>query len=147
MPEYKGIDPEIAPFSKEWLELAQIEGLRFKNNITIGFKNINEPEVVGMCRYEMGFREIDIDKRYWNSSSELTKKSLVRHEMSHCYCGREHDYAENKEYYGNERDKKEGFFEDGCPISILYPYVVSDTCMSHHYQEYSKEMFYRCTPY
>lgn len=155
-PEYKGVDPAIQPYVNEYKELAKIQGITFKNDVTIGFKKINEGNVVGICTISHSWREIDINEIFWNNSTPVSKLALLWHEFSHCYCGRKHDYSKDKEYSLNtgglidqmlERlgDKENpGFYSDFCPTSVLYPVVLDGQCFLSHYTDYAIEMFQRC---
>ncbi len=155
-PEYKGVDPTAAPYVDKWLEMANERGIVFTNTVTVGFKNINQESskyrTVALCTRGDGFREIDIDRVAWDKSTETSKTTTLNHELSHCYCGRNHDYGDNKSY-GDAGNRKtgntvdEGFFPDLCPISILYPMAVSDACVAIHGSWYGEEMFQRCKSY
>lgn len=153
MPKYQGVDPKIAPYASEWLSLAKDNGLTFKHTVTIGIKNIGHDYIVGLCTYGPNFREIDIDRKYWDSSTESGKIALIYHELAHCYCYRKHDYGDGKEYGDKaedarkDPDKQDGFFKDKCPISLMFPEVVEDDCVQAHYGEYIKEVFNRCEEY
>ena len=159
-PEYKGVDPRAASFVKEYKELAKIQGITFKNDVTIGFKKINSGNVIGICTRAPGWREIDLDLDFWASSTQISRMSLVYHELSHCYCGREHDWGTGKPYPETSADRAKevldalaknkippGRYEDGCPLSFLYPVILDDNCVLAHYDDYIKEMFNRCEPY
>jgi hypothetical protein len=143
VPEYKGIDPEIAPYINNYLDLANFMQIKFKNKVTIGFKDINSNNIIGECNYGFGFREIDIDRTYWARASVISRSTLIFHEASHCYCGRIHDYGKDKEYV----NLWEGRFDDFCPKSVMYPTIVSDDCVKYHYLQYIQEIFDRCQPY
>lgn len=150
-PEYDGVDPRLQKYVDEYKKLAAIQGIKFKKNVTIGFKKINSDIVVGLCTYGNKWREIDIDINYWNSITSISKVVLMYHEASHCYCGRVHDYDDNK-LYPEAKDtrnmkQKSGMYDDSCPLSLLYPIVVSDDCFKTHYNNYIKEMFLRCKPF
>lgn len=158
-PEYDGIDKRVNYIVKEYEELAKIQGIRFYNPVTIGFKKINRDNIVGVCTYGITFREIDIDEDYWQRASETSKFILLFHELTHCLCNRGHDFAKNKKYPEKTIDKiteevfqkltkiKNGYFDDGCPTSLMYPSVLDDDCTHAHYQEYIAEMFKRCRPW
>ena len=75
-------------------------------------------------------------------------KSL--HELGHAYCGRAHDWFGGKRYKDPEDKKsktKEGYYEDGCPLSLMHPTIVETDCFMAHYYEYVKEIFENCNPY
>ncbi len=151
-PHYKGVDPKLVPYVNQWLDLAQKHGLSFENKVTVGFCTINHGRTIGLSWYGRTFHEIDIDIPFWTTASETSRKTLIFHELVHSYCNREHDYAENKDYLdrgGSRKDypKGEGFFEDDCPTSIMFPSILSDRCVNAHKDFYLDEMFARCEPY
>lgn len=148
-PEYKGVDPRAKTIVDEYMALAKLRGLEFDNPVTVGFKSINDDRTIGVCTYGGSFREIDIDIGFWNRATSMGKLTLLFHELSHCACDRAHDYGDGKPYGDDTRDrndsnKKDGFFKDKCPISIMFPILVTEDCMRAHYSEYIEEMFNRC---
>lgn len=152
-PRYFSVDPQIKPFVQQYMQLAKERGIKFNHNVNIGFRSINRGQVAGQCHYGLFFREIDVDTKYWDYFSDISATALLYHELSHCYCGRSHDYGQNKEY-GDDADKarknpkiSDGFFVDGCPKSLMFPEIVSDSCFMIHYGEYVDEMFKDCEPY
>ena len=130
-PDYPGVDAEIAPYVDQWLILAKEYGLKFNHGVTVGFRDINKGYIVGQCNYGMAFREIDIDRKFWERSSDMSRTILVYHELSHCYCDRDHDKMS----------------KGGCPTSLMYPEVITDICFLYHYQEYIDELFSVCKEY
>jgi Zn-dependent peptidase ImmA (M78 family) len=118
----------------------------------VGFKNINQGNIVGLTTYGFGFREIDISIDFWNSSTSLSRAALVFHEMGHAYCHRDHDYGNGTEYGDADKarkdpNKEDGFYEDSCPVTLLFPEVVEDNCFEKHYEGYVTEIFNRCVPW
>lgn len=148
-PEYRGVNPQVAPIVDQWLLLAKEHGLKFNKTITVGFKNIKEHGVVGLSNYGIGFREINLDMKYWNNSTSISRTILLYHELTHSYCNRGHDYGNGKKYKDakeitEDPKKDDGFFQDECPLTIMFPVVLDDSCFMSHYQEYIDEMFNRC---
>lgn len=159
-PEYTGVDPALQPLVNEYKSLAEKEGIKFTHEVSVGFTDIDHRDIVGLCHYGKDFREIDIDLEYFNKITELQRKELVYHELTHCYCLRKHDFGEDRSYpeaNDSKFDRSEkfrsifwitpGFFVDGCPTSIMYPYVLTNGCYEKHQEHYEKEMFERCQPY
>jgi hypothetical protein len=158
-PVYQGVDPKAVPIVDEYRLLAGKKNIKFTHTVTVGFTDINHGRVVGVCYYGDGWREIDVDNRYWNNSSDITRRTLLFHELTHCYCSRKHDWGAGKDYPEAKKldyVKKDepfhffvadGFFADGCPLSIMYPYVLTDDCMVDHQEYYENEMFDRCDPF
>lgn len=159
-PEYTGVDPRVKKFVIQYKRLAHKHKISFTKDVTIGFKKINEEYVIGTCTYSQKFREIDLDTDYWNSASDANKASLIFHELSHCYCNRDHDfdtgtkYPEDEENIALDRvksfisgDPRPGFYDGLCPKSIMYPIIIKDLCMYVYHDEYVNEMFQRCVPY
>jgi hypothetical protein len=151
-PEYRGVDPKLEHFVKEFKELAEMQGITFKHGVSMGFKKLGGT-TVGLTTYGRSFREIDIDTEFFNNSTEITRNTLVWHELVHAYCYRGHTwgygrvYPEYSEWHGKE--PKEGRYKDGsrCPLSIMYPSVLDDFCLLIHYGDYTTEMFRNCRPY
>jgi hypothetical protein len=155
IPEHKGVDPAFTLYLQEYMYYASTQALKFDNTVTIGFTNLDDSKggyrVIGLTSYGNNWREIDIDREYWYNHTNTSDMILLWHELSHSYCTRGHDYNWGKEYGEAGHIKKEaqidGFYSDGCPISIMYPVIISDQCTSRHYSEYIKEMFQNCDPW
>lgn len=146
-PRYNNVDPKVAPIVNEWLALAKQRGLKFSQTVNVGFMDIGKENVIGQCNYGINFNEIDLEPIYWDYMADtLTQTALLWHELSHCYCNRLHDYEKDKEYSNDETNKKDGFLEDSCPKSLMYPYVLDNQCFLTHYAYYSSEMLDRCDP-
>lgn len=153
-PEYVGVDSRLKTINSEFLKLAKKSGIVFHNKVTIGFKNININHIVGLTHYGTSFREIDIDLSAWNRYTWLMKVELVYHELVHAYCTRSHDYGEGFPYNKEWLDRitildnsRSGYLNDGCPKSVMFPYVMQEKCFKDHYGYYVKEMFNRCEAY
>ena len=163
-PDYVGVAPELQSTVNEYLRLSKQNHIAFTNTVTVGFKILNQTKddknVVGLCNYGSGFREIDVDRGYWDTADKVSRLVFLFHELSHCYCNRGHDYdggvyleTEQKRVDEALRWQKKGgkkpgrYEEDGCPISLMYPVVLSDDCTLAHYSDYVHEMFNNCKPY
>lgn len=159
-PEYQGVDERAQRLLEEYMWLSIQNNITFYNKVTIGFKKIGRDDVVGLCTYGLTFREIDLDIDYWQNSTSSQKIALLFHELTHCLCHRGHDYSGYDKYPESYTERliqalewkvkggpKPGFFDDGCPISLMYPIVVDDDCLRAHYDQYVKEMFSRCKPW
>lgn len=150
-PHHEGIDPKLSSYVNRWMDLAKTNHIEFKKTVSIGFKKINQDNAVGMCYYGRKFREIDIDPEYWSKIDFIGKTVLVWHELDHCYCNRDHDFAKGKVYPkpkdGKMPNKDVGYYPDKCPLSIMHPIVVDDMCFIIHSDDYVREQFERCVPY
>jgi hypothetical protein len=164
-PHYVGVDKSLQPELDEYVKLAKQNGIKFKRPITMGISDINVPigtesRVVGICFNYSQFKEIEIDKDQWKYHSEISRKSLLFHELTHCLCGRNHDYGNGEAYPTIEMDEvfdflrkwhfyipRIGRYVDGCPLSIMYTHVLPDSCLKTHEKDYLSEMFHRCKPW
>lgn len=159
-PVYKGIDARAYPLISDYVLRAKKHHVRFTKPISIGFTDINNGGVVGTCFYGKNFREIEIDNHEWFSHTELNREELIFHELTHCLCSRRHDYADGKEYTPIPLEKLDqifhdwpfyaplpGRYKDECPLSIMFPHVLSLKCIKAHREEYLNEMFDRCKPW
>lgn len=153
---------EVKVITDEYFKLSARNHIKFDKNVSIGFSKITKESVIGFCSYRPGFREIDLDGEYWDSAKWLTKVALLYHEMTHCYCGRNHDFGLGTMYPDGSLRwlidnllarqpltplKPPGYLEDGCPQSIMHPIIIENSCFKKHYSYYVEEMFSRCEPY
>lgn len=149
-------NPEIKVIHNEFIKIANYYGIHFRNKVSIGFSNINEGKIIGICTYGNSFREISLDTGYWERSSWNSKVALLFHELTHCFCGRDHDFDDGIPYpdgsikyeirkiFSGLISENNGFMEDGCEKSIMAPIIISNRCFSAHYAYYIKEMLNRC---
>lgn len=89
-------------------------------------------EVIGMCHPLVlsDFQpEIQINRKYWVDASEYEKYLLVFHEMGHCKCHLMHD---------------SDILADGCPKSIMSPYLPNEVCAEKHFIDYMIDLSKRC---
>lgn len=165
-PDYAGVNPAFQVILSDFKDIALEHDITFTKEVTIGFAHIKQSKLksflgartIGLCHTTDTWREIDIDQKAWKESSYETRISLLFHELAHCYCGRNHDWAKDKPYpEANDRVGRlveklkplmtAGFFEDECPMSLMYPVIPGDSCMTTHGREYLDEIFERCDPY
>ena len=162
-PAYAGMisDPEVYSITKSYFELSTYNHITFRRYVTMGFTDIERGNVIGLCTFGRGFREIDLDKTYWKNATWPSKVALVYHELTHCYCQRDHDFDNGTMYPDGSlryilqrwQDrlpsplKPEGFLGDGCPKSIMHPIILDNECFEKHYDYYTTEMFARCKPF
>lgn len=166
-PQFVGIDSEFQTIVDEFKELSAEHDIVFTKAITIGFTKIRTSKAtekqgvrtIGVCYRNDNWREVDIDKKNWASSSYISRIALLFHELAHCYCNRNHDWAKDKAYPETEDRvgrlierlkplKEGGFYEmDACPLSLMYPVIPNEECLKTHGNEYLKEVFNRCDPY
>jgi hypothetical protein len=147
-PKFKGVDPKVQTYTDEWMDLAGAYGLNFNHEVTIGFGDINRPNVVAQCEYGWNFREITIDSTYWNNMDPVDRNMAVWHELGHCYCNEGHQFGkDHKKYNDDGINPPDGFFDDSCPKSFMYPYVIYQGCIYKHFSQYLDDMFQNCKPY
>jgi hypothetical protein len=77
-------------------------------------------------------------------SSELQKKAIIFHEILHCYCGRKHTILKGSywEMFGWTYKKTNN--KGDCPLSIMYPSLLSSECLNQNWEEYMEEAFSFC---
>ena len=78
-----------------------------KTPIIYGNAEENENWVGKCTTWTSGYREITIDKTYWDNASESARNQLILHELGHCEFNRGHDDT----------------FFNGCPNSVMTSYV------------------------
>jgi hypothetical protein len=153
-PSFFGVDERTQPYVDEYLALSTQNNMHFSHAVSIGLKRLNMGAVVGLCSDGGYFREITIDDSYWARSNDLGKEAVLLHELTHCYCDRGHDF-EGVEYPESDVEKfwdnfvgnfrpKFGYYDDGCPKSMMFPAIIPEKCLINHNEEYKKELFVGC---
>lgn len=116
------------------------------DRIKIKMGDLKKPSV-GLCWYMNIPPEINIDRAFWARASTEEKEVLVFHELGHCSCFLGHTYN-GGEYKKDEEPKGDltvaGFLEDGCPSSLMYPYVIPQICYERHRLHYRYELSRQC---
>ena len=100
--------------------------------IKISFDD-RESSIAGTCyTYTDGYREIKIDRDYWNSINSNAKEQLIYHELGHCIL----DLGHNDDY-----SVKAGYY---CPDSIMNSHAFNsfhiDNCYIPFFSDYLNEM-------
>ena len=102
-----------------------LEELQINVRTPIIFSDQQAP-TVGSCNiWTDGYREIQIDKGYWDSATDSQRKTLLLHEIGHCDHGLKHI---------------EGTREDSCPYSVMQMVTFGDPCFDVHYYDYVEEI-------
>lgn len=119
------------------------------------YNPVKDVGVIGLCTrtiYSDQFT-ITIDRRYWLTAWDKDRWQLMYHELGHCMCNLNHpidsealDFVDFLKKIGikNNRYKK---FYDGCPVSLMHPYLVPTWCLDMHKTEYIHELFSNCRVY
>lgn len=81
---------------------------------------------VGICySYTDGSRRIEIDRDYWNASSDLGKEQLMFHELGHCVFNLDHNETTiDLQNYGT------------IPASIMWPYTFGENWYYSELKDY-----------
>lgn len=144
--EVYGVEPELAEYLEDFKSLT---GPHYSENkvkgIGIGFVGL-EGETVGLCkRYTInGGVEILIDTISWKYYNKSIRTALMLHELGHCLCDLDHMYQGTWYSPKEEHTMDKGFFEDGCPASLMYPHVITGECYDKHKDAYRYEIRQRC---
>lgn len=166
MPHYRGVDTRAYPYIQKYVKLANQNNIKFTKPVSVGFTNIDDDDsfgrAVAVCFYGKNFREIEIDKNEWAKYPEVVREQLLFHELTHCFCGRGHNFVNSKNQWEEYpkigiqeilsgifgrwpfNSRPSGVYLDKCPISIMYPRVLPKQCDLKHNQDYIKEMFIGC---
>ena len=156
-PSKRGIDPTFAPYVRDY---SNIINSKHKNNrhvynqridkLSMNFTNL-EGATIGRCHWLLnGEFEIEIDQRYWDRAGFLSKQFLIYHELEHCIRFRMHTHEDAYktsiwQYIEHWAQligiiPKRGYFEDGCPNSIMHPSDSGEWCHLEHYNSYIDEI-------
>ena len=92
---------------------------------TISFRSQASPQV-GLCLYQKGGKEnyIYVDPSFWAKASFIEQTSLIFHELGHCHYKLAHIEGQ----------------ENGCPMSIMSPWIPSETCLDLNFDQYVDQL-------
>jgi len=125
-PTDKKIDPEFQSHVDRFSKY-----LGRKVEIRIQFEELDD-ETVGLCAiYSDGYREIEIDREYWDDAEESVRDELIFHELGHCILDLDHDET---------LINKGNYYQ--IPNSIMYPFTFGYTSYYKEFiEEYHQELF------
>jgi len=113
--------------------------------LTINFyaEEDKDSTTLAWCNYLTN--EIGVNANTFMYLSVNQQMMLMFHELAHCLLDRRHsdygtDWLENVLLFLRIIPKR-GFFEDGCPKSLMHPYIMGDICWLRHHEEYLVELF------
>lgn len=104
------------------------------------FKDDMENTIAGRCtKWKRGttttYKEITINRKYWNAVSELSRQQLVDHEVGHCDFNRKHN------------DEMTQFDGNTCKASIMHSFAfrgsADEFCLENYIDEYIDELLQR----
>lgn len=130
VPAQTQIDAEFEPYMR--MTSLKMGQLIADSHLVLKLGVVKDKEVVGFCAKEYSpfgditRRLIVIDKTHWKRLSYKVRQLLLYHELAHCLLNKKHD---------------ERFRLDGCPLSIMYPTILSEYCAEEHYADYLLELF------
>lgn len=90
--------------------------------------NLDRPSTIASCMISTGPQNVvSVRRSYWDAATELVKQALIFHELGHCMLLRPHR--------GDVR------VSDMTPISLMYPYIISNNLYNNYYNVYNDELF------
>lgn len=102
-----------------------LDQLPLRSNVPIIFEK-RDKGIAGTCtKWTDGYREIQIDKDYWEQIDEAHRLELLAHEIGHC----DYDLEHNNE-----------MSEDNCPMSIMYDTNFGNPCFDRYFDYYMEEI-------
>jgi len=116
---------------------------------------------IGTCNFPFLGKAgaIRIDPKFWGQATDWQKKGLMWHELGHCACTLGHTVELSELEAGNWflrllerwglRTKRQDhlYLADGCPKSLMFPLIPSDSCLQKHWDLYETEIAQQCRPF
>jgi hypothetical protein len=97
------------------------------DNLVIGFVDrYPKPDWLALCQKIGSIKFVTVLKSHFDKAPTEEKYAIIVHELGHCALGLPH---------------KDGYFMDGCPISIMHPSDSMFGCFFKNQDYYFKEMF------
>ena len=106
--KYHSTNPTFQTFKNQFKDMYyEIHGKDINlNHIPINFDDTRKETFAGVCiMYPNGDREIFINSKQWNRLHIFAKRSLIFHELGHCYLNLGHDNHKHNNFktsYMNE---------------------------------------------
>lgn len=94
------VETEMVPYFERFANEAALRGIDLdwsSEMISASLTDIAEDKVGQCLTYNNGTRQINIDKVYWNKSSDMEREFLIFHELGHCVLSRSHLDQEQKD--------------------------------------------------
>jgi len=144
---YKDIDEEMKPYVDEFIFMSQgkVTQKDIKGLTTGFFEPPSNSATIGVCNYLT--YEISIKESFWKSAGHMDRMEVMFHELGHCVKRRQHTGI--KDDFWHDLLFELGLFKvqdslrDGCPSSIMHPYILGWYCFNKHYNYYIDELFLR----
>jgi len=160
----ESLTPYIEEFAKNNKDIVSMEEIN--KYLTISYGDLNnsnsilENRTIGLCSMPFfGSKgSVTIDSNFWLHASTERKNGLILHEMAHCACTITHVveiYELEDSWFikflhrlgiKTARDRQY-LLSDGCPKSIMFPYLPEAYCISNHWDTYVKEISDKCRPW
>jgi len=154
------IDPELKPYVESFIDNSQgkvspedLDGMSIK---FVDYKDNGKSSetlfTVATC-YLRPWRTnyITVNRWWWAKNTgpmwNINKEVIIWHELGHCVLDREHTTSDYDNPWYEKLFKflglqdKEKSLSDGCPTSIMYPYVLPTSCLIEHEPYYIKELY------
>ena len=114
------IEPEFERYVKDFETLYKVtvdSPMYFESNM--------DDNHIGECwTFGDGYKEIVIEKEWWEKSSILGRRALVFHELAHYY----------------DQDHRNDLYKDKCPKSIMNKTIASQKCLRKYWKSYEREL-------
>jgi hypothetical protein len=115
--ELRGFATYVHHFEDAWGH--KVEELDVDFDLTL------KDNTVAYCRIGT-WPQVRINRHYWGIYNETVRTIVMFHELGHCILERPHSDAR---------------LPDGCPLSIMYPFVLGTRCWQAHAAHYTAELF------
>lgn len=92
---------------------------------TVVIDNLDSDTLAGYCVHFSN--KIILNSLLWSNYSYDMREQLLFHELGHCTLKRSHITSKD--------------LSDGCPQTIMTPFLMSKRCYKKHKQYYHKELF------
>lgn len=91
--------------------------------------------VLGECSEGAGYKDIAINRKKWDTASEVQRRVTMFHELGHCALGRQHLNGYAPVPYGHPG------WTGNIAVSIMNAYQISDAQYIEFQAEYDRELF------
>lgn len=114
------IEPEFERYVEDFEKLYKVEV-----DSPMYFESHLDGNHIGECwTFDDGYKEIVIEKEWWEKAPILRRRALIFHELAHYY----------------DQDHRNEEYKDKCPKSLMNKTIATQKCLRKYWKTYEKEL-------
>lgn len=92
--KYRAVNPELAPYVNDYYNIVHKfcpdKQEKETNFYIISFVDSMSDYNIGVCYHQINGYQIEINRKFWLTASNLDRRQLLYHELAHCVINKPH---------------------------------------------------------